>query len=106
MPSRFEPCGMNQMYSQRFGTPPIVRATGGLVDSVEDFSPATGAGTGFVFQEPTADALLAAMRRAAAVHADKQAWRTLQLNGMARDFSWASSARRYLEIYERIAART
>ena len=105
MPSRFEPCGMNQMYSQRYGTPPVVRATGGLVDSVADFSSADKNGTGFVFSEPSAAALFGAVRRAAATYADKSAWRRLQLNGMARDFSWTASARRYLEIYERIAAR-
>jgi len=103
MPSRFEPCGMNQMYSQRYGTVPIVRATGGLADSVEDFSPATGTGSGFVFHEPTAAALLAAIRRAVDVYRDTASWRRLQRNGMARDFSWNASARRYREIYERIA---
>jgi starch synthase len=106
MPSRFEPCGMNQMYSQRYGTPPIVRATGGLADSVEDYSPATGSGSGFVFREPTAGALLGAIRRAIAVYRDGASWRRLQGNCMARDFSWHASARRYVEIYRRALART
>ncbi len=105
MPSRFEPCGMNQMYSQRYGTAPIVRATGGLADSVEDFSAATGAGTGFVFHEQNAAAFLAAIRRSIEIHRDKTCWRRLQRNGMARDFSWKASARRYLEIYQQVARR-
>jgi starch synthase len=102
MPSRFEPCGMNQMYSQRYGTVPIVRATGGLVDSVEDYS--TGTGSGFVFQEASAGALLATIRQALEIYRDRTAWRLLQLNGMKRDFGWEASARRYLEIYQRVAA--
>ncbi len=105
MPSRFEPCGMNQMYSQRYGTVPVVRATGGLVDSVEDYSEAAGTGTGFVFREPSPAALLAAIGRAIAAFGNATAWRGLQRNGMARDFSWTASARRYLEIYQRVAAK-
>ena len=106
MPSRFEPCGMNQMYSQRYGTPPIVRATGGLADTVVDCSAATladGSAGGFVFHEASATALLAALRRAADIWQDKPSWRTLQRNGMARDFSWDASARRYAAIYARLA---
>ena len=106
MPSRFEPCGMNQMYSQRYGTPPIVRATGGLADTVVDCTAATlaeGRASGFVFQEPSAAALLAAIERAARVWRDGSAWRALQRNGMARDFGWETSARRYVAIYARLA---
>ena len=106
MPSRFEPCGMNQMYSQRYGTVPIVRATGGLADSVTDHA-AGKEGTGFVFSEPTAEALMAAIRRGVEAYSDPSGWRGLQEAGMARDFGWDRSARRYLEIYKRIAsART
>jgi starch synthase len=106
MPSRFEPCGMNQMYSQRYGTPPIVRATGGLADTVVDCNPAAladGSASGFVFHEPGAGALLAAIKRAAGTWHDVTKWRALQCNGMARDFGWDASARRYAEIYQRLA---
>jgi len=106
MPSRFEPCGMNQMYSQRYGTPPVVRATGGLVDSVVDCTPeslAAGEATGFVFAPATGLALLDAVERAATIYRDPRAWRALQANGMARDFSWRASAERYAAIYAGIA---
>ena len=105
MPSRFEPCGMNQLYSQRYGTVPIVRATGGLADSVDDFSAATGAGTGFVYREGRAEALLAAIRRAVVIFRERPSWRRLQRNGMARDFSWGASARRYAQIYTSVVAK-
>ena len=107
MPSRFEPCGMNQMYSQRYGTPPVVRATGGLADTVIDCTPATladGSASGFVFHDASAEALLAAIARAAATWRDKASWHALQRNGMARDFGWEASARSYAAIYARLAA--
>ena len=106
MPSRFEPCGMNQMYSQRYGTPPVVRSTGGLADTVVDCTPAAladGSASGFVFYEPSAAALLAAVERAARAWRNGATWRALQRNGMARDFGWGASARRYAEIYARLA---
>jgi len=108
MPSRFEPCGMNQMYSQRYGTPPIVRATGGLADTVVDCTAATladGSASGFVFQEASAAALLATVERAARAWRDKASWRALQRNGMAKDFGWEASARRYAAIYARLAQK-
>lgn len=108
MPSRFEPCGMNQMYSQRYGTPPIVRATGGLADTVVDCTPATlgdGSASGFVFQQADAAALLATVERAARAWRDTTIWPALQRNGMARDFGWAPSARRYAELYARLTGR-
>jgi starch synthase len=108
MPSRFEPCGMNQMYSQRYGTPPVVRATGGLADSVVDCTPETlaaGTASGFVFHPATGLALLDAVERAVEAYRDPPTWRALQLNGMARDFSWRASAARYVEIYTRVAPR-
>jgi len=108
MPSRFEPCGMNQMYSQRYGTPPIVRATGGLADTVVDCTAATladGSASGFMFHEPGAKALLAAIERAARVWRDGTIWPALQRNGMARDFGWDASARRYAELYARLASK-
>ncbi|MGE5639374.1 MAG: glycogen synthase GlgA [Clostridia bacterium] len=95
MPSRYEPCGLNQMYSQRYGTPPIARATGGLADTVEDGK------TGFLFDE----GLAAAARRAAAAYRDPTRWRTMQRAGMARDFSWEAAARRYADLYLRLATR-
>jgi len=104
MPSRYEPCGLTQLYSLRYGTIPIVRATGGLRDTVQPFNSATGAGTGFVFTEPSADALIEAVRAAAAAFGEKQEWRQLQRNAMAQDFSWEHSANRYVELYRRAAA--
>ena len=107
MPSRFEPCGLNQMYSQRYGTPPVVHATGGLVDSVVDCTPATVAdksATGFLFSPMSAEALLTGVGRALAAYRDKKLWRQLQKNGMARDFSWDASARLYLELYASLLA--
>jgi starch synthase len=97
MPSRFEPCGLNQMYSQRYGTPPIARATGGLLDTVEDGE------TGFLFHDPEIQDLLAAARRALQVYNDPARWRAMQRAGMARDFSWSKAARRYADLYRRFA---
>ena len=102
MPSHFEPCGLNQMYSQRYGTPPVVRATGGLADTVVDATPATlkdGSATGFVFEPFDAPDFLAAVRRALTAYGKKATWRALQKNGMGRDFSWEASAAKYLALY-------
>jgi starch synthase len=107
MPSRFEPCGMNQMYSQRYGTPPVVHATGGLIDSVVDTTPLTladGSAAGFLFGDASAAGLLAAVERMLAVHRDRSLWRRIQRNGMARDFGWQVAAQRYALLYERLAA--
>ncbi|MGE0591014.1 MAG: glycogen synthase GlgA [Vicinamibacterales bacterium] len=103
MPSRFEPCGLNQMYSLRYGTVPVVRATGGLYDTVEPYDPATGSGTGFVFEDYTAEALVRTLRHALRIYRESSAWRRLQLAGMARDCSWEASARDYVRVYERAA---
>jgi starch synthase len=100
MPSRFEPCGLNQMYSMRYGTVPIVRATGGLDDTVADYNDAAGTGTGFKFVPYTATALVEAMERARAAFANPSAWKKLQAAGMAQDFSWDRSAREYVKLYE------
>jgi starch synthase len=105
MPSRFEPCGLNQMYSQRYGTVPVVHATGGLRDTVRNYDPATGGGSGFSFDDYSAAALLATLRRALEVYRDREQWRRLQIAGMRQDFSWERSARAYLDIYGRAAAR-
>ena len=107
MPSRFEPCGLNQLYSLRYGTPPVVRATGGLADTVTDCTPETlraGLATGFVFEPADAGALLAAANRAIDAWHNRRLWRRLQRNGMSIDFSWARAATDYLEVY-RAAAR-
>jgi starch synthase len=103
MPSRFEPCGLNQMYSLRYGTVPVVRATGGLADTVDNFDPSTGAGTGFTFDEYSPQALLGTLRWALGVFPDRGTWARIQIAGMERDYSWNASARRYVEVYERAA---
>ncbi|MGE0680719.1 MAG: glycogen synthase, partial [Candidatus Binatia bacterium] len=102
MPSRFEPCGLTQMYAMRYATIPIVRATGGLKDTVTPFDPTTRQGVGFVFTEATADVLLETVRTALSVFADKSTWRQLQRNAMASDFSWNRSAARYIELYRQV----
>ncbi|HEU4854424.1 MAG TPA: glycosyltransferase, partial [Nitrosospira sp.] len=102
MPSRFEPCGLNQMYSQRYGTPPLVHATGGLLDTVVDCTTETladGSASGFLFHDMTPVSFLSAIRRAIAAYHDKSIWRQLMRNGMAKDFSWRSSADAYRKIY-------
>lgn len=101
MPSHYEPCGLNQIYSLRYGTVPVVRATGGLDDTIEQFDPVTLKGTGFKFKEYTGDALLETVRTALKVFQDKNAWQTLMRNGMAQEYSWAVSAREYVKVYER-----
>jgi starch synthase len=101
MPSRFEPCGLNQMYSLRYGTVPVVRATGGLDDTITNWSPRTSTGTGFKFKEYSADALFRALDKAVATSADKKAWQALQREGMKQDHSWDASAREYEKVYEK-----
>ena len=100
MPSRFEPCGLNQLYSLRYGTVPLVHATGGLDDSVAEFDPATGSGTGFKFAPYTPDAFLAALERALRTRRDPALWARLVANGMAQDFSWGRAAAEYRALYE------
>jgi starch synthase len=98
MPSRFEPCGLNQMYSLRYGTPPVVRATGGLADTVIDGV------NGFVFKEATAAALLLALQRAVATWHDRKVWQAMQTDGMDRDVSWAKPAAQYAALYAKLRA--
>jgi len=100
MPSRYEPCGLNQIYSLRYGTVPVVRATGGLDDTIEPYDPVNGRGTGFKFSEYAGSALLEALHEAFAAYRDKTAWRRLQTNGMAKDFSWNASALEYGRLYD------
>lgn len=99
MPSRFEPCGLNQMYSMRYGTVPVVRATGGLADTVREFDRETGSGTGFVFQDYSASAMLAALERALSVFGSPTEWRRIQQAGMQQDFSWDAPAAEYVRVY-------
>jgi starch synthase len=105
MPSRYEPCGLNQMYSQRYGTPPVVRAVGGLADTVEEFDPLAGTGTGFRFEDYEPEGMVSALRRAISIHRQPELWEKLQRNGMAKDFSWSRSAERYEALYARALAR-
>jgi starch synthase len=100
MPSRYEPCGLNQIYSLRYGTVPVVRATGGLDDTVEPYDARTGKGTGFKFEKYEGSALLACLRQAIGAFEDLAQWRKIQANGMAKDFSWKSSAAEYLKLYQ------
>jgi len=105
MPSRYEPCGLNQMYSLRYGTPPVVRETGGLADTVVDTTPHSltrGDANGFVFNEASADALCAALERAFEVHARPKQWMKLIKTGMRQDFSWQHSAESYLHLYQQM----
>ena len=101
MPSRFEPCGLNQMYSLRYGTVPVVRAVGGLADTVRDYSPDEADATGFVFTDYTGRALLDALKRALALYQTPERWRAVQLAAMRQDNSWDRSAQEYVRIYER-----
>jgi starch synthase len=103
MASRYEPCGLNQMYSLKYGTVPIVRATGGLDDTVDDFNAATGKGTGFKFKDYNGGNLLKVMERAIDAYADVAGWRKIIKNGMSKDFSWESSARKYVQLYRNLA---
>jgi starch synthase len=101
MPSRYEPCGLNQIYSLRYGTVPVVRATGGLDDTIEPFDSRTGQGTGFKFEAYDGAALVDCVRRALLAFRDAKAWQKLMLNGMARDFSWKPSAAEYARLYDK-----
>jgi starch synthase len=101
MPSRFEPCGLNQMYGMRYGTPPVVRRTGGLADSVTDAKAVDG--TGFVFDETDSAVLYRTIVRAIDCYRDDKDFQRIQLNGMRRDVGWGSSAQRYLDLYQMIA---
>jgi starch synthase len=102
MPSRYEPCGLNQIYSLKYGTVPIVRATGGLDDTIEPWDARSGKGTGFKFSEYTGEALLATAKQALLAYRDQSSWQTLMRNGMNKDFSWGASAREYGKVYDRV----
>ncbi len=102
MPSHYEPCGLSQIYSLKYGTVPIVRATGGLDDTIDPWDPRTKKGTGFKFQEYTGEALLRTIHQALHLYRDPLSWQKLMRNGMAKDFSWRVSAREYVRVYERV----
>jgi starch synthase len=105
MPSRYEPCGLNQIYSLKYGTVPIVRATGGLDDTIEEWDAKKGTGTGFKFEGLKSKDLLAEIDRAIAVFRDKTSWTQLMRNGMARDYSWSGPAKEYVRVYEEAARK-
>ncbi len=109
MPSEYEPCGLNQMYSMAYGTIPIVRRTGGLADTVADATPGTienKTANGFSFEEFSAPALQSALDRAIRLyHEDRSAWNQLMLTGMQNDWSWTSSAKRYEQLYRETLVR-
>jgi starch synthase len=105
MPSRYEPCGLNQLYSLKYGTVPVVRKTGGLADTVEPFDPSTGRGTGFVFEHFTQDGLRRALNAAFEIWPDRKTWKQLMLNGMSQDWSWDAQGRHYVNLYARLAGR-
>ncbi len=100
MPSLYEPCGLNQIYSLRYGTVPIVRATGGLDDTIVQYNPKNGGGTGFKFEAYTGRALLECVRTAIRIFRDAAAWHAIQTVGMAKDFSWKASASAYVSVYD------
>ncbi|MBI1955984.1 MAG: glycogen synthase GlgA [Acidobacteria bacterium] len=106
MPSRYEPCGLNQIYSLRYGTVPVVRATGGLDDTIEEYNPATGEGTGFKFSDYSGSAFWGCVQRALGVFANQEKWKKLMQNGMKKDFSWENSARQYAELYAGLANKS
>ncbi len=105
MPSRYEPCGLNQMYSLRYGTVPVVRAVGGLADTVREFDPIMREGNGFTFERFDPHDMVQTLRRALAFHRQPELWRALQRNGMAADFSWRVSADGYDALYDEARAR-
>jgi len=101
MPSRYEPCGLGQLIAMRYGSVPVVRATGGLADTVEDYDPRAGKGNGFTFNTYDPLDLYAAVIRATETYKHADHWRALQVRGMASDFSWRRSAGKYLEVYRK-----
>jgi starch synthase len=105
MPSKYEPCGLNQLYSLRYGTVPIVRFTGGLADTIRDYDLQHDSGTGFAFREYSAKAMLAAIERALVIFADSERWRRLAARGMMQRWSWNESAPKYIALYDRIYAK-
>jgi len=106
MPSRYEPCGLNQLYSLKYGTVPIVRETGGLADSVEQINPATGSGTGVLFRDYNDDGLAWALHHSLELYANRPLWQRIMQNGMAMDFSWGRQAVQYVNLFNRLLGRS
>jgi starch synthase len=102
MPSRYEPCGLGQLIALRYGSVPVVRKTGGLADTVRDYNPKTGRGTGFSFEEYAAPALIETLERAVAAYTDKKKWKLLMQTCMEQDFSWQTSAKEYEKVYRKV----
>ena len=105
MPSRYEPCGLNQMYSLKYGTVPIVRETGGLADTIENVNPARGTGNGFTFRNYDSREMLNAVKFALEVYRDKNVWAEIMRRGMRQNFSWEASAQKYIELYQKAITR-
>lgn len=105
MPSLYEPCGLNQMYSLNYGTVPIVRRTGGLADTIKDYHELNGLGNGFSFDDFTPHAMYTAVVRALELFQQRETWREIMIRGMAEDFSWQASARKYVELYKRAKSK-
>jgi len=105
MPSKYEPCGLDQLYSLKYGTIPIVRAVGGLDDTVSDYDTSSGMGTGFKFTDYTPEGLIGAIERAINLFKDKHAWLKLMKQAMAQDFSWGASVHKYVELYKKAIAK-
>ena len=102
MPSKYEPCGLNQLYSLKYGTVPIVRTTGGLDDTIENIDVAKGTGTGFKFKKYESEELLKTIKKSLKVFADKKLWTKIMKNGMSQDFSWENSAKKYISLYKKV----
>ena len=102
IPSRYEPCGLSQMISFKYGTIPVVRQTGGLKDTVQEFDPKTGKGTGFTFIEPKSEDLFSAVKKAMMVYKDKPLWMSLVKYVMSLDYSWEASAKEYIKVYNNL----
>ncbi|HBL24872.1 MAG TPA: glycogen synthase, partial [Deltaproteobacteria bacterium] len=105
MPSRYEPCGLNQLYSLKYGTVPVVRSVGGLEDTITDHTAEPDAGTGFKFHDYTKEAMLDAIKRALSVYRNKNVWTALVKRCMAEDFSWERSAKEYVGLYKKAIAK-
>ncbi len=101
MPSKFEPCGLNQIYSLKYGTVPVVRETGGLKDTIQNFDPKTNKGNGFTFKEYKAKELYSTIKTAIDTFRDEKVWTKIQKNGMRANFSWETSAKKYIKLYEK-----
>jgi starch synthase len=105
VPSRYEPCGLSQIISFKYGTIPVVRQTGGLKDTVQEFDPKSGEGTGFTFVEPKSEGLLSAVKKALSVYKDKPLWMSLVKSVMGLDYSWKASAKEYIKLFNGITKK-